>query len=96
MIQSVGTGNGISSSSSLASSTYDVVLMDNQMPIMDGPTAAREMRALGFKGLIIGVTGNALIADIDQYIASGADKVLPKPIDVFALESILKGTFYLR
>ena len=38
--------------------TFDAVLMDFVMPIMDGPTACKAIRAIGYKGLIFGVTGN--------------------------------------
>ena len=38
-----------------AGKTVDVVLMDYMMPVMNGPTAAREMRNIGYKGLIIGM-----------------------------------------
>jgi len=69
----------------------DVVLMDNNMPRKSGPQAAKEMRALGYKGYIVGITGNAVAADMEEYLKSGADKVLSKPIDVIALESVLSG-----
>ena len=63
----------------------DVILIDYIMPNMDGPTATRAIRALGFKGLIIGVTGNALPADVETFMSCGADKVLIKPLRVDAL-----------
>eukprot|EP01036_Dinobryon_divergens_P061858 gene61858-biopygen30522 len=68
---------------------FDLVLMDYQMPNMDGPTAARHMREMGFTGPIIGVTGNAQEADITHYIANGAEKVLIKPVDITVLEQTI-------
>ena len=58
----------------------DVILMDSVMPNMDGPTATREIRALGYSGIIVGVTGNALAEDIESFIRAGADRVLTKPL----------------
>ena len=63
------------------SSAYDVILMDYQMPNMDGPTAIRELRRLGFSGLIFGLTGNAIECDKMEMMAAGADKVFIKPFD---------------
>ena len=63
------------------SGTYDVILMDYQMPNMDGPTAIRELRRLGFSGLIFGLTGNAIECDKMEMMAAGADKVFIKPFD---------------
>ena len=65
----------------------DIILMDFVMPVMDGPTASKEMRALGYQGIIIGVTGNALPADIDMFLSHGANRVLIKPLK---LEVLLK------
>ena len=62
--------------------SYDVILMDFVMPIMDGPTATKQIRALGYRGVIIGVTGNALPDDISTFLASGADVVMTKPINI--------------
>ena len=76
---------------------YDVVLMDNQMPNMTGPEAAAEMRGTGYKGYIIGVTGNTLAPDMTDFICHGADKVLSKPVDVDLLETLLAGeSQYMR
>ena len=70
---------------------YDVILMDFVMPNMDGPTATREIRALGYQGIIIGVTGNALAEDIELFITCGANKVLPKPLQIEDLIDTLTG-----
>jgi len=64
----------------------DIITMDYQMPVMDGPTATRQIRELGYKGVILGVTGNALEEDTDNFIASGADKVLIKPLRIEAYD----------
>lgn len=46
---------------------YDAILMDFVMPRMDGPSAAKAIRHLGYAGPIIGVTGNALQSDVDWF-----------------------------
>ena len=70
---------------------YDVVLMDSCMPEMDGPLAARIIRDMGFKGLMLGVTGNALPEDIEHFICNGADAVLIKPLNVHQFDEILRN-----
>jgi len=74
-------------------SGYDIILMDYMMPNMDGPTAAKEIRDLGYQGLIIGVTGNALPGDIRHFHNSGADSVLTKPVDMSALMRVISNHF---
>ena len=71
----------------------DIILMDFVMPNMDGPTATKEIRALGYRGIIIGVTGNALPADIEYFISNGANKVLTKPLRVEQLYAVISSTF---
>ena len=68
---------------------YDVIMMDYQMPIMDGVTASSSIRKLGYRGHIIGVTGNALQDDVNLFLANGADKVLTKPLSVRTLDEYL-------
>ena len=63
---------------------YSAILMDFVMPNMDGPTATREIRALGYTAPIFGVTGNTLDSDVDHFLLSGADKVLAKPFQMNA------------
>ena len=62
---------------------FDVVLMDIQMPGMNGEEAARRIRQLpGQAGsvAIIALTANVVLSDRDRYIAAGMDACLPKPI----------------
>ena len=75
-----------------ASQTFDAVLMDVMMPMMDGPTAAQRIRELGGRagGIpIIALTANALVGDRDRYLAAGMTDYLSKPIDVEALYAAL-------
>jgi len=69
---------------------YDLVLMDYQMPNMDGPSAARTMRDLKYKGPIIGVTGNVLASHVENFKAHGANAVLYKPLDFDMLKKTVK------
>jgi signal transduction histidine kinase/ActR/RegA family two-component response regulator len=62
-------------------STYDVVLMDMQMPEIDGLTAVRTLRSGGFKAPILAVTANAMVGDRDHCLAAGCNGYATKPID---------------
>ena len=70
---------------------YDVITMDYQMPVMDGVTATRRIRSLGFSGKIIAVTGNALEEDVLTFKASGADAVLMKPLDRRQFDAFMRS-----
>jgi CheY-like chemotaxis protein len=64
---------------------FDLIIMDFEMPIMNGPEATRTLRNAGHRMPIIGVTGNVLPEDRDYFLACGADWVLPKPLNMTAL-----------
>ncbi|RMG43574.1 MAG: response regulator [Acidobacteria bacterium] len=68
---------------------YDVVLMDLQMPNMDGLEAARRIRALGLRPRIYALTAHALDEARQACLAAGMDGVLLKPIGVDALAEAL-------
>ena len=74
---------------SSSAKAYSAILMDFVMPNMDGPTATREIRSLGYTAPIFGVTGNTLDTDIDYFINSGANRVLAKPFDINIFDSAI-------
>jgi len=65
---------------------YDTILMDFQMPVMDGPTATQRIRMEGCDSFIVGITGNVLPQDVEYFKTCGADDVLGKPFQVEQLE----------
>ncbi len=69
---------------------FDLVLLDMQMPVMDGYVAAKKLRDRGFVKPIIGLTANNLEAEIKKSIDAGCDKVLSKPYNWNSLFSLLK------
>lgn len=63
---------------------YQVVVMDAHMPVMNGLDAASKIKLSCCQSppLIIGVTGNALKNDIDNFLQAGANKVMVKPLNL--------------
>jgi len=68
---------------------FDLLLMDNVMLKMNGPEAAAKMRSGGYSGYICGVTGNVMARDVKHFVDSGADILLPKPLNVDRLREVL-------
>lgn len=52
------------------------------MPRLRGTESTQNIRLLGYKGIIIGVTGNALPEDVREFLNHGADGVISKPFDM--------------
>ena len=69
---------------------YHLVFMDNLMPVMNGLEATKALRDRGFTGVIIGLTGNAMNEDIEEFESHGADMVLPKPLKMTHLDYTIK------
>lgn len=87
-------GNGLEAVQSVetAESPFDVVLMDMQMPEMDGLTATQHIRELPSSRAsvpIIALTANALSGDREKVLDAGMNDYLTKPIDVSQLKRLL-------
>jgi signal transduction histidine kinase/FixJ family two-component response regulator len=89
-------GDGARAVEAWSQKTFDVVLMDVQMPVMDGVQATRAIRAAeGQAGRsrtpIIALSANAFKHQIDDYVAAGMDAHIAKPIDLVALQDALEA-----
>ena len=87
--------NGLEALHALAATRYDLVLMDCQMPELDGFEATRRVRdhrsrVLDHDVPIVAMTANAMKGDREECLAAGMTDYLAKPIDVQALAAILE------
>ena len=72
---------------------FDLILMDCQMPVMDGYTASKEIKRQlqGNAPRIIALTANALKEDAEKCLAAGMDDYIPKPLNTRVLKQKLKA-----
>ncbi len=85
--------NGLEVLEALRRQPYDVILMDVQMPEMDGMAATRAIRSefpADKQPRIIAMTANAMQGDADDCISAGMDAYLPKPVRVDDLREVLE------
>lgn len=78
-------------SAAASNKPFDAVLMDIQMPVMDGLDATRKLRADGYDLPIYALTAAAMTADMQKSVAAGCTGHLSKPIDVAAVIKALKS-----
>jgi CheY-like chemotaxis protein len=85
--------NGLEALAALRRQTYDVVLMDVQMPEMDGLEATRQIRQ-EFPPVaqprIIAMTANALPGDREECLTAGMNDYISKPIQILELRALLE------
>jgi signal transduction histidine kinase/ActR/RegA family two-component response regulator len=68
---------------------YDVIFMDHMMPLMDGIETTQKLRAMGYAGIIVALTANALVGNDEMFTKNGFDDYISKPIDVHKLNTLL-------
>ncbi|MGZ6020155.1 MAG: ATP-binding protein [Phenylobacterium sp.] len=88
-------GDGQAAVDAWAREPWDLILMDVQMPVMDGPTAARAIRAAEAKTgrartPIVALTANAMAHQVAEYAQAGMDAHVAKPIEAAALFAALR------
>ncbi len=83
--------NGVDALAYLASGNYDVAVFDVMMPVMDGITALRTLRATGDRTPVLMLTAKAEIDDKVLGLDSGADYYLTKPFDTKELLAALRA-----
>lgn len=85
--------NGKEALERVSQQTFDAILMDIQMPVMDGLEATRQIRALALEPppYIIAVTANAIMGDREICLAAGMDAYVSKPLRHRTLEEALAG-----
>ena len=86
-IEPVIVGDGVDAVAAWETGDWDVILMDVQMPRMDGPTATRFIRERELaqrrrRTPIVALTANAMTHQVSEYLAAGMDGFVAKPIEV--------------
>ena len=81
--------DGLAAVESATSQSFDLILMDIQMPEMDGLTATRELRTAGCTVPIVAMTSHARKVDAETSLAAGMNDHLTKPIDLRTLHAML-------
>lgn len=91
----VGVGDGVEAVEAVAEREFDAILMDCQMPRMDGFKATAEIRRHqverhGARTPVIGLSGRAMEGDSEAATARGMDAYLTKPVNVNELRAALE------
>jgi signal transduction histidine kinase/AmiR/NasT family two-component response regulator len=88
-VELVIVNNGALAVEAALSGDQDLILMDIQMPVLDGVAATQTLRSAGYAGPIVAITANVMRSDIDRYYKSGFTDALGKPLNRRRLYAVL-------
>ena len=93
-------GNGVEALAAVKRDIFDLVLMDIQMPEMDGLEAVRRIRnaeaLTGQHLLVVAMTARAMAGDREAILAAGMDDYLEKPVQLERLDAVLRQASTVR
>ncbi|KAL5562047.1 hypothetical protein UlMin_031794 [Ulmus minor] len=69
---------------------FDLILMDHEMPVMNGIEATRQLREMGIRSTIAGVSSQSVGEGIQEFVKAGLDDYHEKPLNFAKLNSILQ------
>lgn len=81
--------NGSEALEKISHEKFDIILMDIQMPVMDGYQATKEIRNMKMTIPIVAMTANALKGDAEKCLAAGMDDYISKPVDIQLLGTVM-------
>ena len=88
--------NGLEAVSATELESFDLILMDLQMPVMGGHEAVSVMRRIGYGGRIVAVTAHSIEEERSKCFASGFDGHMTKPVDSRQLQDLISSLWVAK
>jgi CheY-like chemotaxis protein len=89
-VEVVAVGNGLAAVETALATPFDAVLIDMEMPVMNGFEAANVLRTRNYHGTILALTAHQEGMEIERALASGCDGVVRKPASIECLRTALR------